>query len=217
MTDSPSAVRVKLPHVGMLAKIRRRRAIIASVEASRAAGEGVLHQVRVEYTDSPGVPEDTVIWEREVGCELLEPHALPRVSDEPPMRADRFDALCRATRRPFAGGKGVRGQHSYAAVYYAFESFVRQVLRVGGIDKVGDTEAIGRALEGMVGAQVTDRCWRHRDVRIATLIRNCWVTATTKTAPAEGGSNRGVGRHQGSRGFGGDDHAAVHHVEEVLP
>jgi len=82
----------------MLAKIRKRRGIIASVEVSRPTEDGVLHQVRIEYTDSEGVPEDTVIWEREVGRELLEPHALPRVDEQAPMRADEFDALCRATR-----------------------------------------------------------------------------------------------------------------------
>ena len=44
-----------------------------------------LRLVRVEYTDSDGVSEDTVLWEREHGRDLLEPNALPQVQSEPSM------------------------------------------------------------------------------------------------------------------------------------
>lgn len=86
------------PRVGMLAKIRNRRGIVASVEPYDTASEGRLHLVRVEYIDTDGVPEDVVLWEREHNARLLEPTALPRVGDEPPMPSADFDALVRACR-----------------------------------------------------------------------------------------------------------------------
>jgi superfamily II DNA or RNA helicase len=60
--------------------------------------EGRLHLVRVEYTDSDGVAEDTVLWERESGRDLLEPNALPQVQSEASMEPREFDALVRAAR-----------------------------------------------------------------------------------------------------------------------
>ena len=87
-----------VPREGMLATIRNRRGLVASVEPFDGAEEGRLHLVRVEYTDSDGTTTETVLWEREHGRELLEPHALPLVESEPPMRTDEFDALVRAAR-----------------------------------------------------------------------------------------------------------------------
>jgi hypothetical protein len=82
----------------MLAKIRNRRGVIASVDAYDGATEGRLHLVRIEYTDADGILEDTVLWEREESTDLLEPHSLPRVDAEPRMDPAEFDALVRATR-----------------------------------------------------------------------------------------------------------------------
>lgn len=87
------------PRVGMLATIRNRRGLIVSVEDF--GGEHGIernHLVQVEYTDPDGVPEETVLWEREHGRDLMEPHALPRVAHEAPMAPREFDALVRATR-----------------------------------------------------------------------------------------------------------------------
>ncbi len=112
---------VATPRVGMLATLRNRRGLIASVEPFDAESEGRLHLVRVEYTDSDGVSEDTVIWEREEGKKLLEPHALPRVSETPPMLPSDFDALVRAARwsalTPFLApdGSGAPTRQSVAA------------------------------------------------------------------------------------------------------
>jgi superfamily II DNA or RNA helicase len=86
------------PRVGMLANIRNRRALIASVEPFDSGLTGRLHLVTLEYTDPDGVPEEIVIWEREINPSVLEPTALPQVSTESPMLADDFDALQRATR-----------------------------------------------------------------------------------------------------------------------
>jgi superfamily II DNA or RNA helicase len=83
----------------MLATIRNRRGVISSVDSfSSDSAEGLLHLVRIEYTDADGVPEDTVLWEREHGRDLLEPNALPRVEAEPGMESREFDAMVRAAR-----------------------------------------------------------------------------------------------------------------------
>lgn len=87
-----------IPQVSMLATVRNRRALVSSVDPFDGTPEGRLHLVRLEYTDSDGVPEDAVIWEREISATLLEPTALPQVATEAPMPATDFDALVRATR-----------------------------------------------------------------------------------------------------------------------
>ncbi|WP_437578089.1 DISARM system SNF2-like helicase DrmD [Sorangium sp. So ce887] len=86
------------PRVGMMATVRNRRGLVVSVDPFDAAPEGRLHLVRVEYTDPDGAPDDTLLWEREHNRALLEPTALPRIADQPPMPGDDFDALVRATR-----------------------------------------------------------------------------------------------------------------------
>jgi superfamily II DNA or RNA helicase len=86
------------PRVGMLATVRNRRALIASVEPFDGTTEGRIHLVRLEYTDSDGNLEDSIIWERELNATLLEPTALPQVATDPPMPEADFDALQRATR-----------------------------------------------------------------------------------------------------------------------
>jgi len=102
-----------LPRVGMLATVRNRRGIIASVDAFDGRADGRLHLVRVEYTDPDGAPEDLLLWERERNRRLLEPTAMPRVADEPPMNPAEFDALVRATRwsaiTPFVNPDGSDG------------------------------------------------------------------------------------------------------------
>lgn len=81
----------------MLATIRNRRGLIASVDPFDSP-EGRLHVVRIEYTDADGVPEDTILWEREHGRDLLEPNALPRVEADPAMEPREFDAIVRSAR-----------------------------------------------------------------------------------------------------------------------
>jgi ERCC4-related helicase len=83
-----------------------------------------MHLVRVEYTDSEGAPEDTLIWEREHNRRLLEPTAMPRVGDEPPMLAADFDALLRATRwgalTPFLSPDGTEASKEPSIISPAF-------------------------------------------------------------------------------------------------
>ena len=86
------------PRVGMVANVRNRRGIISSVDPFDSHTEGRLHMVRVEYADGDGALEDQLVWEREIGARLLEPAALPRLSETAPMNARQFDSLVRATR-----------------------------------------------------------------------------------------------------------------------
>jgi superfamily II DNA or RNA helicase len=88
---------IQYPRPGMLATVRNRRGLITSVEPFDSQ-DGRLHLVRVEYTDNDGVEEDTVLWEREHGRDLLEPNALPQVQSEASMEPREFDALVRAAR-----------------------------------------------------------------------------------------------------------------------
>jgi superfamily II DNA or RNA helicase len=111
------------PRTGMLATLRNRRGLITSVEHFNAKPEGRLHLVQVQYTDLDGRPEDTVLWEREHAPGLLEPHALPRIEDLPPMKGTDFDALVRAARwsalTPFLDPRGT-GQRSQLPIASPF-------------------------------------------------------------------------------------------------
>jgi hypothetical protein len=77
---------------------RNRRGIITAVDEFDATPEGRFHLVTVEYTDSDGVIEDQLIWEREPGAEVVPPSALPKVSTTAPMLPTEFDAMVRAAR-----------------------------------------------------------------------------------------------------------------------
>lgn len=82
----------------MLATVRNRRALVTGVDPSLPSPSGQQHLVDLEYTDTDGSLEDTLIWEHEPNATLLEPNALPRISEELPMPESDFQALQRATR-----------------------------------------------------------------------------------------------------------------------
>src|SRR5260370_32310896 len=98
---------IQHPRPGMLATIHNRRGLIAAVEPFDSQ-EGRLHLVRVEYTDSDGVAEDTVLWEREHGGGLLEANAPPQGQSEASREPREVDALVRAAR----GAAPTPGLHS---------------------------------------------------------------------------------------------------------
>jgi superfamily II DNA or RNA helicase len=81
----------------MLATIRNRRGLISSVTPFDSP-EGRLNLVQIAYTDADGVPEESILWEREHGRDLLEPNALPRVELDPAMEPREYDAVVRAAR-----------------------------------------------------------------------------------------------------------------------
>ncbi len=86
------------PQPGMHATVRNRRALISSVEVAEGGADGRFHLVGIEYLDPDGVPDDTLIWEREPRARLLEPHTLPDPTRDGPMPPVEFDALVRAIR-----------------------------------------------------------------------------------------------------------------------
>jgi len=89
-----------LPRVGLLARVRNRRGLIAAVEPfdTGTAGDGRLHAVRVEYTDHDGPGAETLIWEREPAARVVEPSRLPDIDCAQPMVPRDFDAIVRAAR-----------------------------------------------------------------------------------------------------------------------
>jgi hypothetical protein len=165
----------------MLAKIRNRRGIIASVEPYDATGEGRLHLVRVEYTDTDGIPEDTILWEREESADLLEPHSLPRVEAEACMVPSEFDALVRATRwgalRPFLepDGSGKRSEFSASAPFFGavqVDDFqlvpLLQALRMPRVSiLLADDVGLGKTVEA--GLVLTELLLRRRIRRVLIL------------------------------------------------
>lgn len=83
----------------MLATVRNRRGVISAVEPyADSKTSALLHLVTIEFSDSDGDPEETLLWERERQPVVLEPNALPRVDVDAPMRMKEFLALQRATR-----------------------------------------------------------------------------------------------------------------------
>ncbi len=88
----------QIPRAGMFATVRNRRGVVAAVEPFDDGAVGRLHLVHIDYKDDQLPREEQLLWELESRCNLLEPTALPNVSDSNPMRADDFDALLRSAR-----------------------------------------------------------------------------------------------------------------------
>jgi len=112
----------------MLATVRNRRGLVTGVEAHDGGPEGRLHLVRIEYLDA-GVPDDVLIWEREVGRRLVEPTALPEPDRDRPMPHDQFDALVRAARwtalTPFIDPDGSTGPLTRLPVVAPFHGAIQ--------------------------------------------------------------------------------------------
>lgn len=81
-----------------MAVVRNRRAMITGVQPFDADEHGRYHLVELEYTDGLGAETDQVLWEVELGTEVLEPATLPRVHDTSPMEPREYDAMVRAGR-----------------------------------------------------------------------------------------------------------------------
>jgi superfamily II DNA or RNA helicase len=86
------------PREGMMAVVRNRRAMISGVQPFDAGEAGRFHLVEVEYTDGTGAESDELLWEVELGTQILEPAALPPVERTAPMDPREFDAMVRASR-----------------------------------------------------------------------------------------------------------------------
>jgi hypothetical protein len=55
--------------------------LIISVEPSQSVPSGVWHLVQIEYTDTEGEAEETLIWEYEPQAKLLELIAFPKIEE----------------------------------------------------------------------------------------------------------------------------------------
>lgn len=87
------------PQIGMLATVRNRRGVVTSVEPfGTTHASGLLHLVRIEYTDADGAHEEHLIWEREANASLVSASKLPNPDGSAPLAASDFDALVRAAR-----------------------------------------------------------------------------------------------------------------------
>jgi hypothetical protein len=82
----------------MVAVVRKRRALVTSVQEFQTRSGQISRLVGVEYLDADGSREDQLLWEREPICEVIEPRSLPSVESAPPMRLADFDAVERAAR-----------------------------------------------------------------------------------------------------------------------
>ncbi|MEW6443201.1 MAG: DISARM system SNF2-like helicase DrmD [bacterium] len=165
----------------MLATVRNRRGIITSVEPYDATTEGRLHLVHVEYTDADGQSEETLLWEREHNATLLEPTALPRVGEGPPMPPEDYDALVRACRwaavTPFLtpDGSGSRFELPIASPVYGavqVEDFqlvpLLKALRMPRISLLlADDVGLGKTIEA--GLIMTELLIRRRVRRVLIL------------------------------------------------
>ncbi len=179
-----------IPRVGMMATLRNRRALVASVEPFDAGPEGRLHLVRVEYTDLDGVPEDAVLWEREQGATLLEPTALPSISGSAPMNSSELTALIRATRwsaiTPFLKPDG-SGELSELPIASPFHGAIQvddfqlvpllQALQMPRVSLLlADDVGLGKTIEA--GLVLTELLIRRRIRRVLIIcpasLRNQW-------------------------------------------
>src|SRR6266542_3632931 len=82
----------------MLAVVRNRCGVISKVEPSAPSADGLLHLVTVDFSDSDGGREETLVWEREPSARIIEATGLPRVGDTPCMPPAQFVAMVRASR-----------------------------------------------------------------------------------------------------------------------
>lgn len=90
---------VDTPQPGQAVLVRGRPATVRNVDPFTGDGPTV-NLVEVEYFDGNEFPgEDTILWEREIGAEVLKGGGLPRIADGiQPDHPDRFAAFCDAIR-----------------------------------------------------------------------------------------------------------------------
>ena len=78
--------------------VRKRRALVTSVQGFPTQSGQVPRLVGVEYLDADGSREDQLLGEREPISGVIETRSLPNVGSAPPMPLADFDAVVRAAR-----------------------------------------------------------------------------------------------------------------------
>ena len=172
-----------IPQVGLLAKLRNRRGVITAVEPfdTGSAGDGTVHAVRVEYTDSNGPQSEMVLWEQEPTGEVVAANRMPDVERLAPMQGDAFDAVVRTARwqalQPLIGsdGKPVAQQQAVAAPLFGAvqaEDFqIEPLLRALQMPRVSlliaDDVGLGKTVEA--GLILSELLLRRRIRRVLVL------------------------------------------------
>ncbi len=72
------------PHVGMVAVVRNRRDLVASVQESRTRSREISRLVGVEYLDADSSRAGQPLWEHEPINEVIEPPSLANVESAAP-------------------------------------------------------------------------------------------------------------------------------------
>ena len=179
-----------IPRPGMLATVRKRRAIVTAVDPFD--GEtGRLHLVHLEYQDGRLPFEERLLWELEPHGTLLEPRALPDPSRSDPMPAADFDALLRAARwtalSPYLGLDGGGREEGSEPIASPLHGGVRiedfqlvpllKALRMPRVNLlIADDVGLGKTVEA--GLILTELLLRRRIRRVLVLtpaaLRDQW-------------------------------------------
>lgn len=182
MSQATSSTPFSLPRVGMQATIRNRRGVISAVEPfSDSNTSSQLHLVTIEFSDTDGEPEESLLWEVERAPVVLEPNALPNVDRDAPMQQEEFLALQRAARwsaiTPFLSAANIEQRSEpvpVAPVYGAvsFDDFqlvpLARAMRMPRVSLLlADDVGLGKTIEaGLVLAELI----RQRRIRRVLII-----------------------------------------------
>ena len=169
-----------IPRNGMLATVRNRVGVIASVEPFDG-DNGRIHLVHLEYQDDHAPGEERLLWELEPKRNLLEPTDLPDPARADAMSPEDFDALLRAARwtalSPYVdpSGEGISSRQPVASPFHGsvrVEDYqlvpLLKALRMPRVNLLlADDVGLGKTVEA--GLILTELLLRRRIQRVLVL------------------------------------------------